>query len=457
VSVIDTESNAVSSTIPVGTGPVGVAVKPDGSKVYVAINGSNTVSVIDTASNAVSSTIPVGTGPVGVAVTPDGSKAYVAINGSNTVSVIDTTSNAVSTIPVGTGPVGVAVTPDGSKVYVAINGSNTVSVIDTTSNAVSSTIPVGTGPVGVAVYGGKVYVANESSNTVSVIDTGSNTVNGSIAVGAGPIAFGLFIGPPPKLNTTQIAHDLLGPAQRVYFQDLTTHANQPHLKIDKLGAGDFIFVDTFPGSNGAHSYEEKGLLISDERPANANGSIGSGAAVNGQNITIPQRFVLTATFIEPKKVSLIPNQPPPLGIYAAALPLSFGNTVSGATSQFRDENQSGLPRTPGQRLNVPFIVPPLQGRPDIAANLYNEVIDAQHPSPFTLVLHVERSASDSAGDAMLFVGDQLADSVHFNFGNGLTAATVFNNIQVGIGTALGTNYRASVYVTEFEIWAPNQP
>jgi hypothetical protein len=55
----------------------------------------------------------------------------------------------------------------------------------------------------------------------------------------------------------------------------------------------------------------------------------------------------------------------------------------------------------------------------------------------------------------------LADSAHFNFGNALTAATVFNNIQVGIATAfaLGTNYRyrASVYVTEFEIWAPNQP
>jgi hypothetical protein len=263
----------------------------------------------------------------------------------------------------------------------------------------------------------------------------------------------------PKLNTTQIAHNLLGPAQRVYHQDLTTHANQPHLKIDKLGAGDFIFFDSgFPGSNPAHSFEEKGLLISIERPPNANGVISSSAAVNGQNITLPQRFVLTGTFIEPKKVSLIPNQPPPLGIYAAALALSFGNTLSGVTSQFRDENQSG-PLTPGQRLNVPFAVPPVFGN-DIRANLYNEVIDAQHPSPFTLVMHVERSASDSVGYAMLFVGDQLADSHHFNFGNALTAATVFNNIRIDIGTAKGfdlSGYRASVYVTEFEIWAPNPP
>ena len=269
----------------------------------------------------------------------------------------------------------------------------------------------------------------------------------------------------PKLNTTQIAHDLLGPAQRVYHQDLTTHANQPHLKIDKLGAGDFIFGDSgFPGSNPAHSYEEKGLLISVERPPNANVGIGFGAAaaVNGQNITVPQRFVLTGTFIEPKKVSLIPNQPPPLGQYAAALVLSW-NTLSGAiisfpaTSQFRDVDGSGAPRTPGQRLNVPFAVPMGVFGNDINANLYNQVIDAQHPSPFTLVLHVERSASASAGDAMLFVGNQLAvPKVHFNFGNAtpLTAATVFNHIQVGTANASGTNYRSSVYVTEFEIWAP---
>ena len=40
--------------------------------------GANTVSVIDTATNTVTATIPVGAGPLGVAVTPDGSKVYVA-------------------------------------------------------------------------------------------------------------------------------------------------------------------------------------------------------------------------------------------------------------------------------------------------------------------------------------------------------------------------------------------
>lgn len=76
-----------AAEIPVGVGPVGVAVAPDGGHVYVANFGSNAVSVIDTATHTVVTTIPVGVGPFGVAVTAR--NVYVANSGSNTVSVID--------------------------------------------------------------------------------------------------------------------------------------------------------------------------------------------------------------------------------------------------------------------------------------------------------------------------------------------------------------------------------
>ncbi len=79
---------------------------------YVANFSSNNVSVIDTATNTVVATVPVGTNPVGVAITPDGAFACVANFTSNTVSVIDTASNTVvATVPVGSNPVGVAITP----------------------------------------------------------------------------------------------------------------------------------------------------------------------------------------------------------------------------------------------------------------------------------------------------------------------------------------------------------
>ena len=143
-----------------------------------------------------------------MAVTPDGSKVYVANEGANTVSVISTATNTVigSPIPVGNGPFGVAVTPDGSKVYVTNEADNTVSVISTATNTViGSPIPVGMSPFGVAVTpdGSKVYVANDRDNTVSVISTATNTVIGSpIPVGNGPIAFGLFIQPARKFAGT---------------------------------------------------------------------------------------------------------------------------------------------------------------------------------------------------------------------------------------------------------------
>jgi YVTN family beta-propeller protein len=272
VSVIDTATNTVTATIPVGVSPFGVAVTPDGSKVYVAnediahpsgIVGPGTVSVIDTATNTVTATIPVGSAPGGVAVTPDGTKVYVANAFSNTVSVIATATNTVTTTIPAEDPAGVAVTPDGTKVYVTNNiESGTVSVIATATDTVIATIPlhagfasatgvavtpdgtkvyvvdanqtglvsviatatdtvigspidVGINPGGVAVTpdGSKVYVVNDLENlsgattgSVSVIATATNTVTATIPVGTGAAAFGIFIQPlsplPPSEVTT---------------------------------------------------------------------------------------------------------------------------------------------------------------------------------------------------------------------------------------------------------------
>ena len=172
---------------------------------YITNGSSNNVSVIDTTANTVIATIPVGSEPSGVAVSPDGSKVYVVDQFADTVSVITTATKMVSaTIPVGTYPQGVAASPDNRKVYVANSDSHTVSVIDTMANTVIATIPVGAAPIGVAVTpdGGKVYVANHLSNSVSVIATATKTVIETIPVGAAPYAFGVFIQPAPKFAGT---------------------------------------------------------------------------------------------------------------------------------------------------------------------------------------------------------------------------------------------------------------
>jgi YVTN family beta-propeller protein len=98
-----------------------VATTPDGTRAYVTNQNSGNVSVIDTASNKVVATIPVGHLPDGVAITSDRTHpfehddsrhqplAYVTNDHDNTVSVIDTASNTVvATIPAGSLPEGMA-------------------------------------------------------------------------------------------------------------------------------------------------------------------------------------------------------------------------------------------------------------------------------------------------------------------------------------------------------------
>ena len=85
----------------------------------MANSGSNDVSVIDTSTNAVTTTVPLSAEPQGVTFTPDGQTAYVTNYTGSSVSVISTSNNAVTgTIGVGTGPYGVAVSPSGLTAYV---------------------------------------------------------------------------------------------------------------------------------------------------------------------------------------------------------------------------------------------------------------------------------------------------------------------------------------------------
>jgi YVTN family beta-propeller protein len=101
VSVVDTTSMKVTSTINVGLHPTGIALY--GSQVLVANTYSDTISVINTATNAVTRTIKLGlpvsvpgasgpafgAEPVGIAVDAANHIAYVALSGANAIGVVD--------------------------------------------------------------------------------------------------------------------------------------------------------------------------------------------------------------------------------------------------------------------------------------------------------------------------------------------------------------------------------
>jgi YVTN family beta-propeller protein len=193
VSVIDTATNTVTATLSLGLGPVGVAVSPEGTRVYVSLL-VGFVSVIDTTTNTVVATVPVGSTARGIAVSPTGHRLYVANVPATTtswrISTVDTATNTVvATVAVGDNSGGVVATPEGTRVYVASGSiSGFVSIIDTGTNTVVATVPVGSRPDGVAVNssGTRIYVANGGSDDVSVIDTATNTVVATVPVGSAP-------------------------------------------------------------------------------------------------------------------------------------------------------------------------------------------------------------------------------------------------------------------------------
>lgn len=131
------------ASVRVGTAPYGLTVGADGRAWVATAEG---VAVVDTATRKGLGRIPyrTATGPVtdgeyrgggmGIALAPDGKRVYVGVNvpgGPGTVEVIDTATRAVvETVPVGRRPFDVDVSRDGTEVYATNHDSFDVTAID---------------------------------------------------------------------------------------------------------------------------------------------------------------------------------------------------------------------------------------------------------------------------------------------------------------------------------------
>lgn len=218
VSVIDTTSDTVVATIDVGIPyPYGVACHPDGKRVYIGGTGiafAGTVFLIDVATQTLVDSVAVGREARGLAVLPDGSAVYVANSGDNTVSVVDTgTFTVVDTISVGVGPQGVVAHPDSSTVYVSNVLGPSVSVIDVASGTVTHTVPVVSQPRSITIdpEGDFVYVGNYTVDSVSVIDTATNAVVDTIIVGGVGADFPTALAMHPDGGTLYVSLNMASP------------------------------------------------------------------------------------------------------------------------------------------------------------------------------------------------------------------------------------------------------
>jgi YVTN family beta-propeller protein len=160
VTVLDTATDQIVRTIPVGLDPWRAYASPNGKHMIVPNNGDQTVSVIDVASHTLVATLPGGADMTGVNFGNDGEKGYVISRGSSQVFMYDfSTLEKTGKLDMGEGArlETASTSPAGSKIYVASSSNNSLYVIDVESDQVKRIKDVGNFPWGVSIYKGQNY------------------------------------------------------------------------------------------------------------------------------------------------------------------------------------------------------------------------------------------------------------------------------------------------------------
>ncbi len=160
VARFDLAGGKVAMVISLPESPSGLALAPDGSRLYVTgAAPAGRVHVVDLPAGKVNATLPVGHTPNAPVVSPDGKTLYVCNRFNNNVSVIDLVSmKEAATIPVMREPVAAAITPDGKLLFVAnslpagpADGdyvAAVVSIINTAARKVTASVRLANGSTG---------------------------------------------------------------------------------------------------------------------------------------------------------------------------------------------------------------------------------------------------------------------------------------------------------------------
>jgi len=221
VGVINTSSNSLATTVPVGNNPDAIVETPNSQKLYVANQGDNTVSGFNVLGQSQSLSQRIVTGsfnaPLWLIARSDNQRVYV-LNFNGVVSTIDTTSTAGPDNVIDasiSAPKAAYMLYDGNKNRLYIPGGTQLTILDVsqstpqvlaggpiaiptvapssrgtadpcsgTATATLNTVAVAALPDGSRAYVGSYYedAKNSICPQVTVIDVKSNTIKSSIAV-----------------------------------------------------------------------------------------------------------------------------------------------------------------------------------------------------------------------------------------------------------------------------------
>lgn len=219
--------STVKSTITVGSNPEAMTLSSDGSYVYVADSGNDSIYRIRVSDNTSTLIATLTSTPGGIGVDPSGNYLVVAMPSTNQVALIaNPTGGSPSTsyTTVGSTPNSMAFNGAGD-VYLSCSGDNTLYQVALSSGVATSLSLPGSDPGSMSQVfsGGHLYllVAMQKSDFINVVDPSTFTVVASPTLAAP--ATQIIINP----NTTSVAYLVEPQTYTMQSVDFTSSSTIP--------------------------------------------------------------------------------------------------------------------------------------------------------------------------------------------------------------------------------------
>ena len=155
ITILDRAAGAAgwnATVVPVGKGPEGMDISPDGQQLWTAHSRDGGVSIIDLATRKVLETFGAGTRRSNrIKFTLDGKRALISdLDGGELVVLDVATRKQIKRLKLGKTPEGILLEPGGARAYLAVAGENRVDILDLKSLEIEGKLETGAGPDGMA-------------------------------------------------------------------------------------------------------------------------------------------------------------------------------------------------------------------------------------------------------------------------------------------------------------------
>lgn len=249
VAVVNTVTRSVLNVLATGGQgrPRRIALQPDGRFAWVGLDEAPLVTVIDTVTNSLVATLPVGNGLHQISFTTDGRFVLITNSADHTATLFTTNQREkIAEISLGHSPVAAAYSSASHLFYVSALNGNEISVIDPEQRRIVAGIPTPSGVVGLRFEpSGQFGLAvNQLNHTVSVFDSNSNTMIASTTVVREPYEVGFT---PQYAYVRGLASEKLSLIElselrkgRLVTAEVPVGQSAPNTLPDEIGVADMM-------------------------------------------------------------------------------------------------------------------------------------------------------------------------------------------------------------------------